>query len=898
MSRKEGVIARLAKLEGLARAPLFRPGEVAAPDNHELLLDGPYGSFAVTDGGAVEADEASSWVWSSNVPHHVLIGNDEVTVTRWDRPSARERFNTDRVIEQPGSFYEYLRRDRVAHERSIVAHSLDLFRTLRNLVHHAGFEDALSVPAYLGFLGEILDPNEASRDGVLASLPGNPLDGIKERFGTLPMADATLTAFPALALRHASGAIFQEAHHELVAGGAPDLFSYVPQAGGKPRRGAVHFTPPSLARSLAEQALGRIGDIAGRASLTLMDITCGSGAFLVEGLRALERLGYAGDVILVGRDTSAVAVEMARFVLRFAADEWPGPGRYRIDVHVEDTLRNGDLPTADVVLMNPPFGAWDSMAKAERDLVRDIVGPVGRGRMDVSMAFVVRALDRLNPEGTLATIVPANLIEAKTASGWRERVTDGRDVSLVALFDDLRIFEHATVRVGAFVLSPRSDAPSISLRAPTGPDATGDALRDLRRSTDSNGQTVDGAICVGPASGRSGDWLRTAREARPLTALASAAGLTTVGRLFDVVQGIRTGFNPAFVLSQSKWASLPEAERSFFRAAVTTKGIFEGRLRSYFYVFHPYGEGMSFADADAVRDALPVYWSRHLAPHAERLAGRRGMRNRWWALSWPRAGLTAARPPLVSKYCAGPGGFVMTDEIGTLVLQGFGWVPKAPLAGMLDGRWSSDIASAYLALFNSKTFFDLVAEHSFLVSGGQYDMSPRYMDKVPLPDLARLPTPMRGAVPALAAFARARYAGEAGVASIDARRVEEIARALFGLGEATVLLDHPEPPLGGAPAWLTPVVEAGMEDLHRRDRVQILMRMQGLARAGETAEVDAALAALPVANAAETTLITFLRGTYAFRKRLRGWVGFRDRVAEELARRDAPVSEILVGLYE
>ena len=82
--------ARCLTGNGLALAPLFEPKEEPAEGTHAVLLDGGYGSFAmsVTAEELWRDEQIAGWAWSSNLPHHVTVTDDIVAVTRWDTPRA------------------------------------------------------------------------------------------------------------------------------------------------------------------------------------------------------------------------------------------------------------------------------------------------------------------------------------------------------------------------------------------------------------------------------------------------------------------------------------------------------------------------------------------------------------------------------------------------------------------------------------------------------------------------------------------------------------------------------------------------------------------------------------------------------------------------------------------
>src|SRR5438094_151114 len=105
---------RWAAQFGLALVPLFKDEETSADSYHTGLLDGGYGSFAlsVTAEELWREEKAADWAWSSNLPHHVTVTDKTVAVTRWDRPRA-EMLSRSSVETRIDSFYLYLTKDRV-----------------------------------------------------------------------------------------------------------------------------------------------------------------------------------------------------------------------------------------------------------------------------------------------------------------------------------------------------------------------------------------------------------------------------------------------------------------------------------------------------------------------------------------------------------------------------------------------------------------------------------------------------------------------------------------------------------------------------------------------------------------------------------------------------------------
>jgi hypothetical protein len=136
-------------------------------------------------------------------------------------------------------------------------------------------------------------------------------------------------------------------------------------------------------------------------------------------------------------------------------------------------------------------------------------------------------------------------------------------------------------------------------------------------------------------------------------------------------------------------------------------------------------------------------------------------------------------PKIVSKYFSGEGGFFVDERAEYLPSTGFAWLPKPPLERGLDGDFTIQrILLSYSSLFNSAVFGRLLQYYAPHVSGGQFDLSPRYVDDVPLPNLTELSAdPVRGVrVRWLADFAEASQ----GTSSPSEDEKESIVADIYG----------------------------------------------------------------------------------------------------------------------
>ena len=769
----DGLPQRWADLFGLALAPLFETKEVAVEGSHAVLLDGGYGSFAmsVTAEELWRDEKTACWAWSSNLPHHVTVTDNVVAVTRWDSSRA-EVLSRSSVEAQIESFYSYLATDRVQSSRRVVDYVLNLFRRMRSLVADADLPDERSIDAFLAFLTQIIErdrPEASGKDRIallnaeagaelLRELPENGVNSLSEELrestSLLPFR-----LFPSLAVRHAGSEIFQEAHFELLRAPSLDLFGYAGPAEAKSvMRGGAHFTPPALARCVAEQTLLQVEGLASRERLTVLDPACGSGSFLHEALRALRRLKFAGEIVLVGRDTSPAAVSMADFVVRHAAADWSPERDIKIDVLAADSLAE-PLPHADVVLMNPPFIAWPSLDNLQRDQMRQVLGSRLRGRGDLSMAFVSRAIDILSAGGALGVLLPSSLLTLQAAEAWRTDLLERTDLRLIASLGDYGLFAHALVQVAAAVmLKPTNPAArrgtTTALVTTNSAEATGDALRTLRRSHRRDlGSGEDDAWRLFEVATAKLQSRPTWRLITPSTEAALSklidAGAARVSDLFQVRQGVLTGDNKAFVLDNDAFETLPKQEKFFFKPAVMNHSIQDGRLRLLYWVFFPYDiEGPHFKTEDELLAAVPTYAERFLIPRREKLVVRRSVasadRKDWWGLARRRATWAFdSSPRLVSKYFGGPGGFAVDLKPDFLVVQGYVWFLKdaQPVDEKEEDETAlpvDDLLCAYTAIMNSRVFGGVLEIFSPHVAGGQFNLSPRYVDHIPIPNLVDL----------------------------------------------------------------------------------------------------------------------------------------------------------------
>lgn len=763
---------------GLIHLPLFGHARQQLPrGDQSVLLDGKAASvaFFAGDPALIHDDDPLSWSWSSNLLYSLVVNEatDSVFIRSLDFPTGHKR-RLPRSPLDAINLHQEIEKTKTASSANVISRMLKAFKAVRSVVSPYSSDNLPSLKLFNAFLvatenvvlGRIAERELAGCETVadiLAYGTGN-IEGADEELKDAPIFDVTpyfldrdpLTncrLHPDLLIRHASGALYQEAHFEL-----ERQQNYERTLFGRPpittergsRQRDARYTPPELARSLAEQAIGN--SMLAKTSLDILDPACGSGVFLLEVFRELEARGYRGAVTLRGFDTSPLSVEMARFCLHRAVLESTGAGiTVKFDVQLANALK-APWGTPDVVLMNPPFAGFKDMSEEDQGLAREALGNLAYGHIDKAMAFVWLAGKSLAGRGTLASVIPSPLLDSTQAISWRQALLEHGTIKAVGRFKGYSFFTGAMVEPAFIVFdfshaTPQTEGVATVLVAEQGSE--GKSLRALRRGPRVELKLGDDISLSFDTERKWFDpitWLPRNKRQRELLSVLSGMGLPTVGELFDVRQGILTGSNKTFLISQDEYHALDESEKMYFRLAAGTSTIRMGVLAPVEYVFYPYdAQGIVLPDEDALRASVPWFFENRLEPNQPELKSRRNKDELWWTLTEHRAWQRRGAPKLISAYFGDAGSFAYDERGEYAIVQGYGWIRSDTLIVPDDENGEeievdvpfhgTDAPWTYLALLNSRVFELLLSFSCPRVQGGQFNLSKRFVSKVLLPDL-------------------------------------------------------------------------------------------------------------------------------------------------------------------
>lgn len=771
---------------------------------NSIMLDGRDASFwlsVIPEDTPIPWDTLRGWAWSSNVTHAVAIQGGVASAQRWDSDEETQkiRLRKDRdLIKVFGS----LSRHSPNWDFSVIAKALRTFRAVRAAIET---KDGSAVDVVIAFnailaLTAYQSPPRASvvLADALRLLP-SPVAPISRQLRKYPIGDLARqladTDGPYLVdadllLRHASGTLFQEAHRELSESKrdrSKPLFpdELIPVAPERSRQDApsfVHYTPPSLARILIEVAFSQWERPEGCDEVEILDPACGSGVFLIEAARELSH--HVEHVALRGFDSSPVAVELSMNSISRSISESAS-----VSIEPRDSLSGEGWGEPQLIVMNPPFLAWERLSHVQRAAVKSILGDFHAGRPDLSFAFIVRAALSLAPGGTVASIVPPSFLEGQSAELIRDYLFMLGEfrVRMISYVKDLGYFGDATVEL-AFIVISRSDEER-PIRICSAESGHGnDALRALRILPWTRQQSTSGydVFNVQARDLRRLGWSQRSWRDRAFIDTITTNTPTTVADIFIPRLGIRPGRKPVFVLSAGEFRALCSTarERQYFRPVADK--IESGQIVTTGYVFYPYDKkgNLQLTSQKQVRDALPRYYDAKLAPEKDALKQRKsinrkqkGATRNWWELSEPvKTWLAPATPRIVSQAYGKRGNFAVDLKGEYAVVQGSGWCWK-------DGLVDDKTLLAYLAILNSSVFERTLKSYCPQVQGGQFHLYQYCVERVPLPavDDKRL-------LLSLSAIGSRIADGR----SVDAKRQDALTMRAYGVGDDGKPLAGPE----------------------------------------------------------------------------------------------------------
>ncbi|RIK80190.1 MAG: hypothetical protein DCC68_11555 [Planctomycetota bacterium] len=795
---------------GLVSVPMFGAARARNESGtHAIMLDGRDGSFAlsiVDSESRVPRATANQRAWSANVRWSVELNQGSMaTLRRWDAPDleSQQRVETE---DDVAAIFDQFQQTPSPSENTVIDRALETFGAVRAAVEKRGgnsVDVAFSFNILIAWVATVTGDDtsltlfQAARALRRVGAPWISEANVSDNLRDFPLGELVSLLRDGgssgylldadLLVRHASGTLYQEAHKELRSPGIissqRELFPefMVVDHGG--RRDAapsyIHHTPESLARALIEVAL-KFVQWPNEGPFSILDPACGSGVFLIEAFRELIASEPPTSVQFVGIDKSKIAVTMAEHPVRYAISE-SEDSRYSLRIVEHDSLAIKNWGKPNIVLMNPPFVAWNELPPGDRQLVKSTLGPAYSDRPDIALAFIFKAAESLAPGGVLATVMPSSFLDSRSAELIR-RYFSRSGKFRIHLIGQLHFgYFDATVQPAFLVISRSADSTT-PIRVVIADDKSAEQAIRLLRSTEWTTEIVGSGFEL-----RNIEQLELANENWSPQSAASAAfireilhnTLTTVADFFVPKLGVRVGNKPVFILDEGEFRRFctRRREQRLFRPIADR--IENGIIQPSGYIFYPYDEsgGLLLKTEQEVRTTLPVFFEERLRPAKRELSDRKSLYRNWWEVSRPVATWLAKRVPrIVSKEFGKAGDFAI-DPLGVYaVVQGFGWCWKR-------GKPHTSRLLAYLAILNSSLFERILPAYCPQIRGGQFTLRRHFVERVPLPSLSD--NALRNS---LAAIGRRLATGK----SVDAGEHESLVMRAYGLDRNGKAINRPD----------------------------------------------------------------------------------------------------------
>ena len=225
------------------------------------------------------------------------------------------------------------------------------------------------------------------------------------------------------------------------------------------RAGGVYYTPPEIARQIAELTLA---PLQARGPLCILDPACGAGEFLVAARDALAPRRDR-SATLFGIDIDPEAVVQTRS--RLGCD-----GKESEHILHADALAPGlALPPGsfDAVIGNPPYVSIRELARSQpaayiRQLRERFA--TARGNFDLYVLFIERALHWLREGGRCGLIVPNKWATLDYARPCREMLLEETSLEEVIDLSSHHTFRRASVYPHVLIFTKGPPARNAALR--------------------------------------------------------------------------------------------------------------------------------------------------------------------------------------------------------------------------------------------------------------------------------------------------------------------------------------------------------------------------------------------------------------------------------------------------
>jgi len=515
----------------------------------------------------------------------------------------------------------------------------------------------------------------------------------------------------------------------------------------------IYYTPRFVVHYIVTTLVRRYEATSPKEPPVLVDISCGSGTFLVSALDELlqrDEWRSSSAKTLVGFDNDERAVEAARLNLtaKCIADKLRLPlPSFNLLLHdlldkgpdspiLRKALRDGE---ADIVVGNPPYINYEALIGIYDPTLLKSRFALFSKRTDSYMLFIEAAIRILRPGGFCGLVLPNVFLRSASGAHLRRWLSENADILEIIDFQDQPVFQKVGVYVCVLLLRKRiiGQAPSRVAVTKIYNLSTTPASQLAKLSVSAEQVDDGGEAFQAEQPKGGGPWiLRNATE-ETLLAKVKAASITLEETRIELRQGIKTGEDSIFVI-ESDPKEMPNLEVSKMSRAIEA-GIVVPFLRSRdlrrWYgkpranVIYPYDRNtQKLISWTRLQKEFPVCAS-YLSHHKNMLAKRRSLgKAAWYGLIRPRTTTVFSTEPKL---------FIGELTLRPLICANDG--PMAAIAGSTGGgSWiviNTDeiLPGSLMAYMNSVVAEWYLRQVSSLRRGGWLLVEQQTVENLPVP---------------------------------------------------------------------------------------------------------------------------------------------------------------------
>lgn len=440
------------------------------------------------------------------------------------------------------------------------------------------------------------------------------------------------------------------------------------------------FTSPEQAIELLD-ASGYTDKLFGK---KVLENSCGDGAVLIEICkRYIEDCfaeGYSVQNIKDGLENDIIGFEVDKFVYLVclsnltALSESYGINDVKWNIHCKDALKES-ICGFDYIIGNPPYISYNDMNTEDRVFIQNTFSACKNGKVDYYYAFIQSGIEKLNPNGVLAYILPSSIYKNISGKNIRELllpyVTDVYDYSTSKQFGSV------TTSSTILVCKKFNDIEQITYH---------DVVR--RKAFDIEKRKLQDK------------WYFTNKN--------EEKNGKRFGDYFKVSNSIATLYNEAFLLDGAIY------ENGFYhidgevleeRLIVKAVSMKNTRDKKNQYIIFPYcydeNEKLCRISEEELRESFPGVYS-HLLRYKDRLLERTSEKNAKWYEYGRSQGLAHInKRKLITSV-------VITNSIQTVMAEAY----DVPYAGIYIQQIGDMPLKSADRILKSKEFWDYISIHS------------------------------------------------------------------------------------------------------------------------------------------------------------------------------------------